>query len=450
MSGTKRPTRVVYVDDYEHQQRHIRDLETQNRDLAQKARDNSVRNLVEASEQRISLDLDQLRGQVTREARQAQVERLEIQQRMQHTLNEVAGVKQEVKNTQHMISDLRQQMQQYEQEATRQRSQIRQDVNVVKQEVKKNQAMIEQNRQKIDRNYNEMKRQFQGLLKTLDDMERKRELEKAVNASEIIDQVFARMESISKRFAELYDPNRYNEAIGNYNKAVDLFEKKQFDTSKRIAESAYRQFSDLNAGVERFRQEYEAAYAAAANELSRARGSVDFLSSETQVELETAGKVEKVTMKDLTAAWFGEEPAILEQQLKELEKAFDGARETTQLNYISQKASLITTQAQTIQDGVFAKHRQDEERAMLSQAIIRALSKDMEKVEPPYLERPDDLNSPLIIIHEKEPKVFLPLSGSFEMKFEKVDERKNMEMAREFTNHLKTEGVEVSELVRAD
>lgn len=450
MSGTKRPTRVVYTDDYERQQRHIRDLETRNRSLAQQARDNSVRSLVEAAERRITLNLDQVKSQVAREARQAQVERLEIQQRMQNTLNEVAGVKKEVKNTRHMISDIRQQMNQYEEQARQQRNQIRQDVRAVKQEVQKNQAMIDQNRQNIDRNYSEMKKQFQEVLKTLADFERKRELEKAISATEIIDQVYAKMESISKRFAELYDPDYYNEAISNYNKAVDLFEKKKFDTSKRIAESAYQQFTDLNAQVERFRQEYEAAYVEASNELSRARASVDFLTSETQVELETAGEVEKASMKELTGVWYHQEPAKLDQQLKQLEQDFESAGTPAQLKYISQKASDITVEASSIQDGVFARHRQDEERAMLSQAIIRALSKDMEKVEPPYLERPDDLNSPLIIEHEKEPKVFLPLGGSFEMKFEKVDERKNMETARNFTNHLKDEGIQVPELERVD
>ncbi len=450
MSGTKRPTRVVFEDDYERQQRHIRNVESQNRSLAEQARDNSVRSLVEASERRISLNIDQVRGQVAAEARQAQVARLETQQRLQQTLNDVAGVKQDVKHTQHMLSDLRQQIQQNEQEASRQRNQIHQDVNVVKQEVQKSQAMIETNRKNIDRNYHEMKKQFQDLLATLADMERKRELEKAINASEIIDQVFAKMESISKHFAQLYDPDFYNEAIGNYNKSVDLFEKKQFDTSKRIAESAYQQFTNLNAQVERFRQEYETAYAETTNELSVARGSISFLSSDTTVDLQTAGEVEKVTIKELCEAWFCQEPAQLEQQLQELDKAFESARTPAQLKYISQKAAALTIQAKTIQDGVFSRHRQDEERAMLSQAIIRALSKDMEHVESPYLERPDDLNSPLIIEHEKEPKVFLPLSGSFEMKFQKVDERKNMEMARTFTNHLKQEGVNVPELVRAD
>jgi hypothetical protein len=450
MSGTKRPTRVVYQDEYDRQQRRIRDLETKNVNLAEEARRNSVNQLVTESERRISLNLDQMRNQMAHDAQQAQVERLETQRRINNTLNEVAGVKKDVKNTQHMITDFRRQMNQYEKEAARQRNQIRRDVHVVKQEVQKNQAMIDQNRQKIDRNYTEMKKNFQELLKTIDDLERKRELEKAITASEIIDQVYAKMDSISKRFAELYDPDYYNEAMGNYNKAVDLYQKKKFDTSKRIAESAYQQFTNLNAQVERFRQEYEAAYAQASNELSTARGSVEFLTSETLIELETDGQVEKVAIKELTEAWFGQGTSKMAQQLKELEKAFETAGTPAQLKHIAQKASELTNEANEIERGVFRKHSQDEERAMLSQAIIRALSKDMENVSPPYLERPDDLNSPLIIEHDKEPRVSLPLSGSFEMKFEKVDERKNMEMAREFTHNLKKEGINVPELERVD
>lgn len=450
MSGTKRATRVVYVDEFERRQRRIRDLEKRNKSLAQEARNNNVRHEIAASEQRISRNLHQMRDQMAGESRQAQVERLEIQRRVQQTMNEVAGVKTDVRRTQHMISDLRQQMDHHEQEARRQRNQIRQDVKAVKQDVKKNQVMIDQNHQKIDRNYNEMKKEFQNLLKTIDDIERKRELEKSINASEIIDQVFAKMDSISKRFAELYDPDYYNEAMGNYNKAVDLFQKKKFDTSKRIAESAYQQFTNLNAQVERFRQEYEAAFEEASNELSTARGSVDFLNSDTQVELETAGEKEMAAMKDLTEAWFGREPAKLDQRLKDIEQDFKNAGTPAQLRNISKKAAAITTEANAVEAGVFEKHRQDEERAMLSQAIIRALSKDMENVEPPYLEHPDNLNSPLIIEHEKEPKVYLPLGETFKMKFARADDRKNMEIAREFTNQLKSEGVDIPDIERAD
>jgi DNA repair exonuclease SbcCD ATPase subunit len=210
----------MFVDDIERQQRRIRNLETQNRSLAEKARKNDVRHLIKTTEKKVTGDLQQMRNQMTHDARQAQVERLEVQKRMEKTFNEVTGVKREIKNTQDMITDIRRQMNHYEAEARRQRNQIRQDVKAVGQEVKKNRDMIDQNRQKIDRNYTEMKKEFEKVLKTLDNMERKREAEKALNASEIIDQVFAKMESISKRFAQLHDPDYYNEAVGNYNKPL--------------------------------------------------------------------------------------------------------------------------------------------------------------------------------------------------------------------------------------
>jgi hypothetical protein len=166
--------------------------------------------------------------------------------------------------------------------------------------------------------------------------------------------------------------------------------------------------------------------------------------------LETSGEPEKVAVKDLVDAWFRGESEKLDRSLKELEKNLEKARTLEELNQLAQKAAEITSQANAIEAGIFEKHRQDEERAILSQAIIRALSKDMEHVEPPYLERDGDLNSALIIEHDKEPKVTLPLSGSFTMKFEKTDERKNMERAREFTKHLQKEGVNVPDIERAD
>lgn len=443
MSGTKRAIKTVYADEWNRQHEAIRHLENKNRQLARQYRENNVKQEIAAAERRTAENIGDMQQQMAQAARKAQRERAENQRMMKQTMAQVAGIQTEINQTQNIIRDLKKDIYYNEKAARQEREKIR-------QEVQRSQKLIMENRKKIDRNYNEMKTEFKKVMEEMKDLERKRKLEKSTAAAQLIDQSFSKSESIPEEWVARVEAHKYRQAQQDLNKATEHFKQENFDMARDMARVSYNQLADVAAKVEKFREEYETYYKEASTALAAARGSLDHLNSENNVELGAGNLKKTVKMKDLTTTWYGDQVDLLLKETKVLHSQLENANTPQELKTVTQRADEITDKANEIQEGVFEKNRKHEERVMMINGIVRALAAGLESPKPPRLKEPGDLNSDIIIEHDKEPTIVLPLGGEAEFQFKSDNEKANMEILKQYQQGFRSEGIHMSQFQRVD
>lgn len=444
MSGRKRPTSVSYNTGITSEINQVANFfDTQQRE-AERRRNNEIKRQIDVANRRIKQKIDGIQGQLNVEAQKAQLERARMQEMMQKTITNVTGIKMDVKKTQKLITNLQGQVAEAEKAATGQRQQIMDGVV-------RSQQLIAENRELINRNYQEMKQNFDTVLNTIEQIEKKREMEKILNVTELINQARESMDSIPGYYADQCDPESFQEAQKNLELATKEFSKELFDAAQQNASNAKLQFSNLAANVQRYKREFEAARERAQKTTAEARGEVEFLTSEEEREFEFDGKKESFKMKDIVSAYYENQAENLLTKTKAIQAELERTDDLISFRKLTREAEAIKEDAGKLRQSVFELQKLDSQRQVIMGRVIRAMEKHNESVDPYRFENPEKITSDLIVDKGEGVHIHFPLNtgGTPELTFkDQVNIQQNTKEAEQFSRIVKTEGIDIPHFQR--
>ncbi len=444
MSGRKRAAGVTYSTGLSSEiNQQINYIDTQQRE-AERRRDDNIKRQLDVANQRINQRIEGIQGQINLEAQKAQLERARMQEMMQQTISNVTGIEMDVEKTQQLITDLQGQVAEAEKTAAGQRQQIM--AGVVR-----SQQLIAENRELINRNYREMKQNFDTVLNTIEKIEKKREMEKILNVTELIDQAKESMASIPGYYVAQYDPETYQEAQKNLELAAKEFSDHLFDAAQQNASNAKLQFSNLAANVEKYKREFETAREQAQKTIAQARGEAEFLTSEEIREFDFDGKKESFKMKDIVSAYYEDQAENLLIKTKAIQAELERTNNLVRFRDLTREAESIKEDAAKLRQSVFELQKLDVQRQIIMGRVIRAMEKHNETVEPYRFENPGKITSDLIVDKGKEMHIHFPLKtgGTPELTFkDQVNIQQNTKEAEQFSRIVKTEGIDIPNFQR--
>ncbi len=454
MSGRKRATSVVYTDDLERMRRQLEQQERQLGVQAAEIRDQTViRDEIARSGARVRGAIDTLSAQVQAADQRAQLERLQIMGRVQQTMDRVAGVASDVQATQRMVADVGRRVQQTD-AAVRQLQQFvaddsaraRQERQRILAQVNQNHQEILRNREAIERTNQTVRQGIQSVMERIDSLEERQRLEKAQNAAAMMDQAAAQGAAIPAEIAARVAATEVAQAQQQLEQAATLFEQERFDASLATAANAHDRFATVAAQVEAFRRAFEAGLAAAGEAAARARGAVRFLDSEDPVEVGVGDATRQFPRREIVRTWCPSELASLQQRMTALRQP-ETAATPQELDEIRREAQALEAEATAVLDRVHARQRQHGQRALVVQAVARAMGAEGFRTRKPRLAEAGNPNSDLVMETDDGHVVTLPIdaeqAGPFEVKFPSENVQANTRQAGRIQQALRQQGVRV-------
>lgn len=425
MSKRKRVT-PNYQQLYQQEQNRAWKLERENRELERRvSRQQVIADQIAESTRRTQQEIYNVQRQVVKAERQAAAERASLADLQQRVLQDVAGVRVDLREVHSAVDASRWENQELHQMAQRSRDQIRQAIlngfdenrqlhelaqqqrQLIENAVNRNAEMLEQNHRAIETSRQQIEERIRETVEAVRDQELKRELELMRSAARIIEQAVQHRDSVPRSWAESFEPEAFNEASKLVAGAIENFEDRHFEAAIGAGTAALDRISDVAGQIRRAQAEYQRHW-------ERARDAYD----------ETAQKIGELNTRDEVRLWAEPRLDNLKKQFQELKEQWvqasleDMTFTQDSLDQIRSMAQSLYQEARAIENEVDESEERDFKRLTDVQQYVAALEAMSRAVsERPYYTDPNDPHSEIVIESEDGLQIKLNLNGEVRTEF---------------------------------
>lgn len=400
MSGSKH-ARPNYEQQYQQELHRRQELESQNRDLERKNREQEVvRKQIAESEKRVRHDIEAMKISAQRTAE----ELVHLHENQRRAIEDIAGVRVQLNVTNENIQNLRWESQQQQQSLTEGQVRIQEMVQQNRAEIQQNRESILQNKKAIDEGFQRVDDQLGTIQKTVEFIETKEQLEKMRTAAQLIETALITQYNVSTETLQRFAPDRYAQAQDLLQRSQELFARGDYAASIGVAQPAMVTMSDAAAEA----QEKDRQYKVLRDQTYETYNRLQAVLEGMRLQDDSESQINDVRL------WRPDEYNNLVDNFNQIERLI----QQEQYEDVHKKCTKLYEDAIGLRGEVDLLLDQHTAREMLVETLVEALTA-YGPVTPGNIEFAD-INDPTsdVIIYTDRPEIHLPLSSQPEFRYE--------------------------------